>query len=122
MSLGFDYSEILSEYMFPNNFSLSQITHLDDSEIPDLIADACVSKKVVDTLRQRGYNVLYINEIDGNMPDDAVKYLGKILNVPIATHNVRHFLDVKEDLIPLEAKKANKVVNQALRYLSENPE
>lgn len=83
----------------------------------DLVVDACLPRKYVDTLRELGYSVLYINETDRpSMPDEEVKAVARHFNIPIATANIKHFLDV-DNLIPLRPRKAKQLVRETLRYL-----
>lgn len=81
-----------------------------------LLVDACLPRKYVNTLRDMGYSVLYINEIDGGMPDSQVKEIARQFNIPIATCNIKHFLEV-DNLIPLRPRKSKQLVKETLRYL-----
>lgn len=83
----------------------------------DLVADACLPRKYVDSLRDLGYSVLYINETERpSMPDSEVKAIARHFNIPVATCNVKHFLDV-DNLIPLRPRKAKQLVRETLKYL-----
>lgn len=85
--------------------------------IYDVLVDACISRKVVSELRNNDYNVFYINEVRSDMPDKEVMNIGYTLEVPIATHNIRHFLEYI-DLIKLPARKSvKKTVNTIVEYL-----
>lgn len=86
---------------------------------PDFIADACIPRKYVDSMRLMGYNVLYINEINGRMPDIEIMRLGQRLEVPIVTQNIRHFGSYSK-LIPLKSRKSvRKLIRETMKHFSQ---
>lgn|GEM_PF-1904938 len=85
----------------------------------DFIADACIPRKYVDSMRRMGYNVLYINEINGRMPDIEIMRLGQRLEIPIVTQNIRHF-DSYYKLIPLKSRKSvRKLIRETVKHFSK---
>lgn len=85
---------------------------------PDFIADACIPRKYVDSMRRMGYNVLYINEINGRMPDIEIMRLGQRLEIPIVTQNIRHFGSYYK-LIPLKSRKSvRKLIRETMKHIS----
>lgn len=85
---------------------------------PDFIADACIPRKYVDSMRRMGYSVLYINEINGRMPDIEIMRLGQRLEIPIVTQNIRHFGSYYK-LIPLKSRKSvRKLIRETMKHFS----
>ena len=83
---------------------------------PEFIADACIPKKYVEAMRKLGYGVLYINEINGRMPDIEIMRLGQRLEIPIITQNVKHF-GAYYKLIPLKSRKSvRKLLRETMKH------
>lgn len=81
-----------------------------------VVADACISRKVVEALRDKGYDVLYICEVDSSMPDSQVMSIGYGLHAPIITHD-HHFRDYDNPILLHSKKSVDKTVKEAVRYL-----
>lgn len=82
-----------------------------------ILVDACVSRRVVEGLRELGIECIYICEIDSSMPDNEVKSIGHALDCYIATANVKHFLDY-DKVIPLPSKKnAKHLIKEINKYI-----
>ncbi|VVB61682.1 Uncharacterised protein [uncultured archaeon] len=110
-------NELISSCIAPDS------SFVDDDIItsspPDFIADACTPRKYVEAMRRLGYSVLYINEINGRMPDSEIIEMGGRLGIPIATQNIRHF-GAYGKLIPLKSRKnVRRLVRETLRHLSK---
>lgn len=82
-----------------------------------MVADACIPRKCVDALRAMGYDVMYINEIDGRMPDSQVMSIGYAFGVPIVTHD-KHFKDYDNPILLKSKKNTEYLVKEIQKYMS----